>query len=159
MTTTLGWLGTVAVFAILGLVLNGAPSLCAQLDRLAAESRSGFAAIRAETANHPGEWDTSAATSGASYCLILGGEDSSSHTCTWEYQAVSGDASAAYAQMVDRVRACLEAVSESEDASVNHPDYWAATVFEANTATVTVSLKNKSALGKTLVAVSVALSG
>ena len=153
---TVGIVG-VAAAVVVGLLLSNRTTLCADLERLVRESASDFAAIRGELLNRTtGEWSTSLAIDGASDCSIFIDIERAGHTCSWEYSATNGAGPAEYDKAVDDVRSCLGSdLVETEDPGVNHPDFWAARNFAISDGEVSVSLKNKNALGKVFVSIGV----
>ena len=92
----------------------------------------------------------------ATRCYVIPDVEGSGYLCSWEYDIGSTDAHDAYAGFVEQARSCVDdAATEHTDQSVNHPDYWESVYFTTDDTEVSVSLKNKNALRKTLVAVGV----
>ena len=146
-----------AVAVMVWFAMTGSATLCAEVKRLISESASEFDAIRGEPVDgSTEEWKTSFAIGGASSCSIFVDPERTGYSCSWEYEATSGDGPVAYRETVDQVRSCLGGSAvESEDTSVNHPDFWALTTFEISDGAVTVSQKNKNALRKVFVSIGV----
>jgi len=73
-------------------------------------------------------------------------------TCYWTYPYRSPEAEAAFAQWSDALLTCFGAEqAQLSDQPVNHPDSYTLHRFDAGTAQVSLSLKDKAALGQTLV--------
>lgn len=156
-----GWrsIGVAGVGAavLVGLVLNAGAGKCSDIDRLVSESITDFEAFRgALVDSSTGEWSVAYSIDGASSCSVVVDPERALYVCTWEHSLSSGDGPERYEAEVKRVRSCLDGAAEREDASVNHPDFWASTHFAIPDGEIGVSLKNKSALGQALVTISAA---
>lgn len=146
----------VLVVAVLAFTLRDASVFCGDIEELVAESATGFEDVRGELLSRStGEWSTSFAIEGSTDCKIFVDPERASHVCDWEY-ASEEEAASDHTRLVQQVPECLglDATVQS-DASVNHPDFWASSYFATETGEVSVSLKNKSALGKVFVSVQV----
>ena len=72
--------------------------------------------------------------------------------CRWDFPHRAQEAYATFDDFVLSVGKCIgETADMLKDQNVNHPDYYALTRYEAEKASVTVSVKDKSALDRTFV--------
>ena len=72
-------------------------------------------------------------------------------TCWWEFPYRSGAARETYANLVQDLSACPTLIAATKDTGVNHPDTYDAVQFDLGVAAWVLSLKDKSALGKSYV--------
>ncbi|WP_317054574.1 hypothetical protein [Roseovarius rhodophyticola] len=73
-------------------------------------------------------------------------------TCHWTYPYRTPEAEAAFTQWSDALLVCFGAEqAQLSDQPVNHPDSYTLHRFDTGTAQVSLSLKDKAALGRTLV--------
>ena len=146
---------------LVAFALTRPPRLCAQLSELIERSADGFADDRGEVISESaGEWASSYSMSSnamhnSDSCSMFLDIERSAHLCSWEFSNAGGFGTGAYDATVAEVRACLNGATESEDPSVNHPDFWAATNFAIPHGEVSVALKNKNALGLVFVSIGV----
>lgn len=151
--------GVVLLVVVAGwfLLLRDRSDLCADVNEVYAHAASGFAELReAMLEDGSGDWSTSAHISDADDCAITVDAERASFLCEWEHVPSEVDANARYLDLVAEVRSCRgDIVAEREDANVNHPDFFASTYFTTDGATVSVSLKNKNALGRVFTSVGV----
>ena len=95
---------------------------------------------------HPG-WLTGASCRGENL-----GAGKTGATCFWEHSYRNGAAEAQFNQMRDWLGACLDSgTTPITDAAVNHPDTYVLEDFIFDEKTVSISLKDKAALGKSFV--------
>ena len=100
--------------------------------------------------------DPSALLSQPESCEAFVNPAQSTLRCVWPYSLGAPEAWSTYQAYVNSARACVGPLfSESESAPVNHPDAYYATYFSFRGTVLAVTLKNKSALQRTLVAVRV----
>ena len=152
------WLivGGLAVPAATALYLFGTPSLCAGVESLLEHSEEQFAAITTdEIPTEPGQLPVSFVLADASQCAVYADVENAEYLCRWEFPAGSEQAREMYDQSLEEVRECVGDATETEDRSVNHPDYYESVNFANDTGQVGVSLKNKNALQSIHVSVSV----
>ncbi len=156
-------MATVAVCCGLALIVAVAltgSDRCSEINELVDQMADGFVGIRSGDADDPAtESLPPVELEGATNCSLTTDVESTLYLCTWEYAAASGDGPANYEVKVDQVRSCVPGATVTQDESVNHPDYWASTRFSLADGALTVSLKNKSALGQVLVTVGAATDG
>ena len=137
-------------------LLSGSTPACSDIDRLVDESTTDFADIRESVIDATaGEWSTTYSVDGASSCSIIVDAEQVLYLCTWEHELASSASQESFESEATRVRSCLDGAREREDASVNHPDFWASKIFCDTDGEVAVSIKDKGLLGKTLVTVGV----
>lgn len=88
----------------------------------------------------------------ASYCRVTKTSKRSSYHCGWEFPHRAQQAYDAFDDLARRLDECVgrHAVLH-RDQSVNHPDSYALRRYETPAAEVSVSVKDKSALGQTFV--------
>lgn len=147
--------GLCIVFVIFLVLRNGSSMLCSDLDYVSAQSESSFDAISLASATQPlDEEPTSFMLDGASSCFLVIDPERASYQCNWEFDEEE-NAEVAYNDFSDEVEACLSPTPRREDASVNHPDFWASTYFELPGREISVAQKNKLLLGKTFVSIQV----
>lgn len=76
----------------------------------------------------------------------------SGDVCQWSFAYRAPDAVAGFERLTDNVRSCLGADTErGADTPVNHPDSYDLRQFVAGGTLISVSLKDKAALRRTLV--------
>ena len=92
---------------------------------------------------------------GAEFCQLsesLSGV--STHHCAWGFAFRDDAANASFAEMNDAIAQCFDGTATPEDDGVNHPDSYSQIRHDTDQAVWRVSLKDKSALSKTYVFVS-----
>lgn len=133
-----------------------AQDLCTNIDYLIDQSRSQFADIADKPSGEAGDHDVTRALAGASYCRVTKTSRGSVYHCAWEFPHRAEPAYDAFDELVRSVNECIgQHATLHSDQSVNHPDYYASRRFEVEQADVTVSVKDKGALGRTFVFVRV----
>jgi len=129
-----------------------AESVCEEVDRLIDHSRTQFNAIIEDKAGAFGAFDTDIVLTGASSCRVTRQPGQSWHQCGWEFPHRDQAAYDAFEAMAETMAACFgPRVPVHSDRNVNHPDFYASRRYELQHADVTVSVKDKSALGTTFV--------
>lgn len=133
-----------------------AQGLCTNLGILISQSRSGFASIADKPHGSAGDHDTTLVLAGASYCLVTMKPQRRWYRCTWEFPYRAKRAYAKFDELIGRVNECIgQQVTLHTDQSVNHPDYYSLLRYEMEQAEVSVSVKDKGALGSTFVFIKV----
>lgn len=94
--------------------------------------------------------DPSVPIQGADRCFTAMGLSGKTHHCTWSYPFRAPEASAAFTATAAELEACQSGTA-TPDIGVNHPDTYTLLEFEVDGAGVTLSLKDKGALGQSLV--------
>ena len=109
---------------------------CAALEAMAARDNAGAAALFAP---HPATCQTALQTTGETL------------VCYSEHPFRSEAATDLAAEIEAEIAACFDAPARQQDTGVNHPDSYAARWFDIGAARIYLSVKDKGALGKTLV--------
>jgi hypothetical protein len=144
MTSILVFLATIGVAR--------AQDLCANIDYLIDQSRSQFAEIAEKPTGDAGDHDVILTLAGASYCSVTKKSKSSFYHCGWEFPYRAQHAYDTFDEFVRGVNECIgQHATLHTDRSVNHPDYYALRRYETEQADVSVSVKDKGALGSTFV--------
>lgn len=133
-----------------------AQDLCAKVDHLIDQSQSGFSKIAAKPKGDSGDHDVTLTLAGASYCLVTKKSKSNWYLCGWEFPYRAEQAYETFDHLVGRLSECIgRRATLHSDRSVNHPDYYSSRRYELEQADVSVSVKDKGALGSTFVFVRV----
>jgi len=123
-----------------------ASGLCSDIDTLIQSAREGFAG---NAASLP-------VLRGASECEFARQPGGGIYYCVWSYRLRAAEARRAFEEMDGQLRACLGQHAQARsDPGVNHPDTYDARQYPVLGARVTVSLKDKGALQRSLVFVRV----
>lgn len=129
-----------------------AQDFCASIDALIDHARSGFAAIAVESTGGAGEQAASLALAGASTCRVTRQGKGRRYHCAWAFPLRARGAANTFEAFAGQLDACLAGRATLHgDSGVNHPDSYAARRYELERAEVSLSLKDKAALGKTFV--------
>jgi hypothetical protein len=129
-----------------------AQDLCANIDDLIVQSGSQFAEILDKPKGDDGDYDVTLALAGASYCSVTKTSKREFYHCGWEFPYRAKQAYDTFDAFVREVDACVGGQARlHSDQSVNHPDFYALRRYEMERAEVSVSVKDKSALGSTFV--------
>lgn len=129
-----------------------AQELCANLGTLIEHSRSQFADIADKPSGDTGDHDVALVLSGASTCSVAKALKGSSYHCRWKFPYRARQAYDTFDGFVRGVNDCIgRQATVHGDQSVNHPDYYALRRYETEQAVVSVSVKDKGALGSTFV--------
>lgn len=130
--------------------------LCADIETLIDQSRVQFADIAEPADGNANDRAVTLMLPGASACSLAGTSNRSVYQCRWEFPHRAAQASETYDALVRGVDDCIgERAKLHTDQSVNHPDYYALRRYEMAPANVSVSIKDKSALDRTIVFVTV----
>ncbi len=129
-----------------------AQDLCADIDYLIDQSGSQFSEIMPKPHGDAGDHEVTLALAGASYCLVTKRSKRSLYHCGWEFPHRAQQAYDTFDEFVRGVSDCIgQQATLHRDQSVNHPDFYALRRYETEQAEVSVSVKDKSALGRTFV--------
>ena len=82
---------------------------------------------------------------------VLADCESEAQACRWSFELGDTGSRGLFKDLVDSIGACSTLTSKLHDTGVNHPDFYDAWVFDFPTGSLSVSLKDKSALGQTFV--------
>lgn len=130
------------------------PDLCADILYLIEQSGSDFAQIRADDRHSSAEIEVTYTLSGASRCMLSEDAEKQSYRCIWRYPIGDARAHEQFQEHLADMRRCLGVISEErEDQAVNHPDFYASRYYQLPNSLVSVSLKNKSELLRTLITI------
>ncbi len=141
---------TMVLVATIGVARAG--GFCANIDYLIDQSRAQFAEIIGKPKGGAGDHDVTLTLAGASYCLVRKRSNRSSYHCGWAFPYRVKQAYDTFDALVRGVNQCIgRRATLHIDQSVNHPDYYALRRYETAQADVSVSVKDKSALGNTFV--------
>lgn len=88
---------------------------------------------------------------GASECRIATEPDGSAYYCLWQYPYRAEAARAAFAALESQLAACTGVSAGRDDFGVNHPDSYAARLYDLDQARIVVSLKDKAAERRTVI--------
>ncbi len=129
-----------------------AEDFCTSIDRLIDQSRSDFSEIADKPKGDTGDHEVTLTLAGASYCTVTKQSKSNWYHCGWEFPHRATRAYDTFDELVSRLNDCIgQQATLHEDQSVNHPDFYALRRFELQQADVSVSVKDKGALGSTFV--------
>ncbi len=133
-----------------------AQDLCTNIDYLIDQSRSKFAKITDNPNGDAGDLDVTLTLAGASYCFVTKKSTRDWYRCGWEFPYHAKRAYDTFYEFVGRMDECIgQHATLHIDQSVNHPDYYSLRRYEIEQAEVSVSVKDKGALGKTFVFIKV----
>lgn len=129
-----------------------AQDLCTNIEDLIDQSRSQFADIMDKPNGETGGYHVTLTLAGASDCSVTEKMKRSSYQCGWEFPLRAQQAYDTFDRFVREVNECIgQSATVHSDQSVNHPDYYALRRYEMAQTDVSVSVKDKSALGSTFV--------
>ncbi len=133
-----------------------AQDFCAKVDHLIDQSQSGFSKIAAKPKGSAGDRDVTLSLAGASRCSVTMKSKKNWYHCAWEFPHRAEQAYETFEEIAGKLNVCIgERATLHSDRSVNHPDFYASRRFELKQADVSVSVKDKGALGSTFVFVRV----
>jgi len=135
----------------------GTENHCSNLKQLIANVPSKFSKIIVNADRQSGGYDVTLRLEGAMECAVMAQSNKRSYYCVWKFLYRDASAYRKFAELDREVNDCFGhwAIS-SRDQSVNHPDFYDSRMYKMDQAKVTVSVKDKSALGTTFVYVWVA---
>ena len=133
-----------------------ANSICSDINILIEEAPRDFSAIIVEPSRGSGGYGVTFELEGASDCAVRQLLRGKSYYCTWEFRHRDAEAYMTFKALGQELESCIgDRAVLSDDQNVNHPDFYEARMFLLDQAKVSVSVKDKSALGSTFVFVSV----
>lgn len=133
-----------------------AQNLCANINYLIDQSKSKFSKIMGKSDGEMGSHDATFVLANASQCVVTTKSTKSWYRCSWKYPYRNKRAYDSFDDFVEGMNQCIGHIAKMHvDHSVNHPDYYASRRYEMEQAAVSVSIKDKSALGSTLVSIRV----
>ncbi len=133
-----------------------AQDFCAKVDHLIDQSQSGFPKIAAKPKGNAGDRDVTLSLAGASRCSVTMKSEKNWYHCAWEFPHRAEQAYETFEEIAGKLNACIgKRATLHSDRSVNHPDFYASRRYELKQADVSVSVKDKGALGSTFVFVRV----
>ena len=129
-----------------------AEDFCTSIDDLIEQSRSQFVDITGLPKDQSGDHDATLTLAGASYCAVTKRSKRSLYHCGWEFPHRAEQAYETFDAFVEAAHDCIgPQATVHSDQGVNHPDFYDARRFEMKEAEVSVSVKDKGALGRTFV--------
>lgn len=129
-----------------------AQDLCADIGTLIDQSRANFAAIADQPTGDAGGHEATLTLAGASTCLVTRQAKRAWYQCAWVFPYRAKRATDTFDELAGKLDACLAGrATVHGDRSVNHPDTYAARRYDLEQAQVSLSVKDKAALGKTFV--------
>jgi len=129
-----------------------AQDLCANIDYLIDQSRSKFAEVADNPNGDAGKHDATLTLAGASKCFVTKQSKRDWYQCVWEFPYRAERAYDTFDDFVGTMNECIgQHATPHSDQSVNHPDYYSSRRYDMERAEVSVSVKDKAALGNTLV--------
>ena len=129
-----------------------ADDFCRNIDHLIDQSRSGFANIAAEPKGDAGDHEARLTLAGASTCLVTRKSKRSWYHCTWTFPLRAQRATDSFDAFAGKLDGCLaQRATIHNDRSVNHPDSYTARRYDLEQAEVSLSVKDKAALGNTFI--------
>lgn len=144
MTSILVYLATIGVAQ--------AQDLCTNIDYLIDQSRSQFVAIVDKPSGDRGDHAATLTLADASYCFVTKQPKRNLYHCGWEFPYREKHAYDTFDEFVREMTECIgHHATLHTDQNVNHPDYYALRRYEMEQAEVSVSVKDKAALGSTFV--------
>ncbi|MDH3661393.1 MAG: hypothetical protein OEU92_15425 [Alphaproteobacteria bacterium] len=133
-----------------------AQSICSDINILIEEAPRDFSGIIVEPSRGSGGYGVTFELEGASDCTVRQLLKGKSYYCTWEFRHRDAEAYMTYKALGQDLQSCIgDRAVLSDDQNVNHPDFYESRMFLLDQAKVSVSVKDKSALGSTFIFVSV----
>ena len=143
-------------FALLGAMSPALPSaasaaeVCTTLETLVGEARSNFAR---RSDSRDGEAPGLADAEECNLALVPGGRRV--FQCRWGFAYRSQASATKFAEVDDALTTCAQGMRTRDDQAVNHPDTYELRRYRAGAIDLSVSLKDKAALRKTFVFLSI----
>jgi hypothetical protein len=130
----------------------GAASFCTNINLLVDNAHSNFSEIIIRPERKSGGYDVTLRLEGAMDCTVIPTSNSNSYYCTWKFPHRATRAYATFEMFERELKECIgHRAVFVRDQPVNHPDFYDSRIFQVDQANVTVSVKDKSALGRTFV--------
>lgn len=146
----------VSIAVVLSIENATAASFCSDIDLLINEAPRDFSDIIVEPGKGSGGHDVTLKLDGASDCAARQLLNGKSYACTWAFRYRDAEAYTTFEELGEELQSCIgDRAVLSDDQKVNHPDFYDSRLFFLGQVKVTVSVKDKSALGSTFVFVSV----
>ncbi|MEM9441107.1 MAG: hypothetical protein AAGA73_11720 [Pseudomonadota bacterium] len=129
-----------------------AADFCSDINRLIQAAPGNFSTIIVKSDERLKGRDITLIIEGASECTVRQMIRSKSYGCTWTFQLGDPRAYARFDALGQAVQRCIgDRGTLNQDQNVNHPDFYDSRIFLLDTAKVSVSVKDKSALESTFV--------
>lgn len=129
-----------------------AQDFCTNIDDLIDHSRTEFARIADEPTGDTDSYTTTLVLDGASSCHVTKTSSRNWYLCGWEFPYRAQRAYDMFDELVAKMNDCIAGrATLHSDRNVNHPDFYSLRRYEMEQANVTVSVKDKAALGNTFV--------
>jgi len=77
--------------------------------------------------------------------------DGEERACRWTFTLGADGSRTLFDELRSRLEACPDMAGMTRDQGVNHPDFYDAWIFQFADAALSVSIKDKAALGQTFV--------
>ena len=133
-----------------------AKSICSDINILIEEAPRDFSGIIVEPSRGSSGYGVTFELEGASDCTVRQLLKGKSYYCTWEFRHRDAEAYMTFKALGQELQSCIgDRAILSDDQNVNHPDFYESRMFLLDQAKVSVSVKDKSALGSTFIFVSV----
>ena len=125
---------------------------CSDISRLIQAAPGNFATIIVESEERSKGRDITLKLEGASECTVRQMIRRKSYGCTWTFRLGDPHAYARFDALGQALQRCIgDRSTLNQDQNVNHPDFYDSLLFLLDTAKVSVSVKDKSALESTFV--------
>ena len=144
----------------LTLVLVGATArasdFCVEVTDLIEQARSGFADFDEKKYGGVTDAISDLGLDTVPHCRLTENAGRQFYRCGWDFPLRAEQASKSFDTLAGNIAGCLgEQATLNSDRSVNHPDFYALRQYRVEKASVSVSIKDKGALGRTFVAISI----
>ena len=147
---------TVSIPLALSIENAVAASFCSNINLLIDAAPRNFFDMPVDRTEGSNGHDAVLKLEGSSDCAIRQLLDGKLYSCTWEFQHRDAKAYKTFDEFGQKLKKCIgDRAALSDDQSVNHPDFYDSRIFLLDRVKVAVSVKDKSALGRTFVFVSV----
>ncbi len=144
----------IALSILLGFYTAGthAADFCSDINHLIQAAPGNFSAIIVESGEGSKGRDITLKLEGSSECTVRLMIRSKSYGCTWTFRLGDPRAYARFDALGQALQRCIgDRSTLNQDQNVNHPDFYDSLMFLLDTAKVSVSVKDKSALESTFV--------
>ncbi|MEM9277153.1 MAG: hypothetical protein AAGA76_01115 [Pseudomonadota bacterium] len=136
---------TGAVLIAFGLAPASASEACSEIRKLVQAAPAGFSSV-----DQPPTFHDVGKPENCSISKELSG--SSAYICFWEFDYRSPAATQGFETLNQSLIQCLGSDAQvKSDQPVNHPDFYDLKTYATDTATLSISIKDKAALEKTFV--------
>ncbi|MGI9500071.1 MAG: hypothetical protein ACR2P3_08535 [Geminicoccaceae bacterium] len=142
--------GSIAIAAPIESAL--ASSFCSDVNHLIENVHASFSEIIVEPGRASGGYDVTLKLDGAFDCAVTPRINKKSYYCTWKFQYRAANAYTTFKKLDLELKECIgDRAVLHKDQSVNHPDFYDSRIFQLDQAKITVSVKDKGALGNTFI--------